>query len=190
MKSLKHTPLIELSGIIMLLIMMIIPFFLSDPEEALSSTIESFSSSHHLYSFIITILLIFFGSGSVIFSWEHFNGLPFQRFTLLLFGCTFIFASILAHSWLYNISIDNIPLQTVHRCIAGISVISFSILAISTAFLLSEHRGRNVSFLSGTAALFGVFLQSELKGSAGLWQRFIILVFAGWLIYINRYSEL
>jgi hypothetical protein len=189
MKPGKPKTAFELSCIIMLLIMMSFPV-ITDPEKAFSSTLECYSSDHHFYSFIMTSLLVFFGISSVMFTWKHIKRLAFQRFALISTTGTFIVAAILANPRFYNGLISSIPVKTIHRCFAGISVISFSFLAISTSFLLSDARGKKISFCAGIAVLVGALLQSEMIAFAGLWQRMIILVFAGWLLYINRYSEL
>lgn len=179
-----------ISSIQLLLVMMILPFGIIDPAEALSSTLESFSSDRPLYSFLITVVLILFGVTSTISGWKLYRGLAFQRFMMLAFGCTFIAASVFTNIELYNSLNYSLSGETVHRYFSGMAVISFSVLAASTAFILSENRGRMISFLTVAAVIICVLIQSESEKSAGLWQRLIIALIAGWILYISKYSEL
>jgi hypothetical protein len=190
MKSGYRKSAVLISSILLLLVIMILPFAIIDPAEALTFTLDEFSSGRPLYSLLITIVLILFGVISTISGWKLFEGLAFQRFMILAFGCTFIAAAVFTNIELYNSLNYSVSGETVHRCFSGMAVISFSVLAASTAFLLSESRGRMISFLVVAAVILSVLIQSESEKYDGLWQRMILAIIAGWMLYIYKYSEL
>jgi len=190
MKLRDHISAIGFTGIIMLLTIVVFPMIISDPAEALLSGISTLSSEHPLYSWVVTGFFVLFGVNSIISGWKHFDGLAFQRFMLTVFGCTFAAAAISGHLVIYENFTVGLPFPLAHRYFAGMAVISFTALATSTALILSDNRGRMISFFSGVAVVFGALIQSESEAYAGLWQRIILVIITGWMIYISKYSEL
>jgi hypothetical protein len=186
-KNQIETPLI--TGSLLQLTVILLPVIYIKPADMLKVTLPELCEAHPGYSYLVTGLLVIFGTDSVISGWKHMEGLAFTRFMLVLFGFTFTASSLLNYFSHNNSLASEMPLSIIHRCLAGMTLISFSAMTFSAAFVLDDERNRKRSFLAGFAIILLSIFQIESVRFAGLWQKLILLIISGWIIAITRYTD-
>jgi hypothetical protein len=190
MKAIKKLSNPKISGSIILVLIVLFPLLYPAMAESRLSPAGSFLSGHLTYSYIVPILVIFFSVSSIIILWRKFDGQVLMRFMLLVFGSSISATAIFAHMGVYNGLDADVQLNTAYSYFAVLAVISFSALALSSAILQSESKGRLISFLSAITVIISALAQNEAGLAHGQWQRIILSIFIGWIIYISSYSEL
>jgi hypothetical protein len=153
-------------------------------------TLPELYSRLHGYSYLVTGLLIVYGISLICAGWRFCNNLAFRKFMLLLFGSSFVAASLFLHLSQYEGFSGQGSIMMVHRYFAGMSMISFVMLVVSIALASSDDYTRNISILAGVAIIVSVIFQSESLNAAGLWQKLIIVIISAWFAAISRNGDL
>ncbi len=183
---------IKLSGIrylritysLLLLVMFILPFFSDDAYSIIKNTTSHLGAQNSPNAWIMNITFILVGMSCIIEAFLRLKRLWFQRIVLCIFGLSFAFTGIFRHAPI----IEGIPFDLMedklHSVFASIVGFSFTIFAISTAFIEKKTMLRALAVIAGVTATILSIMMSFLPPYSGIWQRMILVVSFCWLIFM------
>ncbi len=168
--------------ILVLLTMFILPFFSVAEYSIIRNTLSELGAQAAPNAWIMNLMFVSLAIGSVIAGWGYFNCHMFQRIILLLFGISLILLAVFNHAPVNPETQFDIMEDGWHSYFACTAVFSFTILSITTGFILEKPQERFVAMATGISAIFFSVMMSEADQLAGVWQRLIFIISFGWMI--------
>jgi hypothetical membrane protein len=168
--------------IMLLLVMFILPFYSVDGYSLLMNTTSHLGAQHAPNAWIMNSTFTFLGSACILEAWMYVKKYWIQTILLIIFGSGLILTSIFQHAPInegmpYSVFEDN-----THSLFASVVGFSFTLFAVSVAFIEKTNRKRILALFIGLFATGLSLLMFNVPNYAGLWQRILFIVTFGWLI--------
>lgn len=184
------TIILTTSFTLLLLAMFVVPF-VSRPESSITvNTINDLGAQSASLSWIINIILVMLSVCSLFAAWEHYEGLLFHKMILIIFGISLSLMAFFNHSPGDLSMPSNIVEDAWNRYFTGSMILSFIILALSTALILDRNKERVLSFCAGAIMILLTILTDRLDEYAGIWQRLEMLIMFGWMIRMFKNNHI
>ena len=169
--------------IFMLLVIFILPLFSVETYSVIKNTISQLGAQGAPSAWVMNITFISLGVGSVIGGWALLKGYWFHRITLLIFVISIISTAFFQHAPIDNNLKYNITEDNIHSLFATITGFSFTVFAISSAFIVEQNIDRILAISIAILATLLSIMMFEFDNYLGVWQRAIFITSFGWLIY-------
>ena len=106
-----------------------------------------------------------------------------HRVLLIVFGLSLIGAGIFSHTPINTEMAYSQTEDFYHSIASSLTGFSFTIFAISSAFIESKNKRKVIAVLVGFIAVGLSILMMNLPQYAGIWQRLIFTISFTWIIY-------
>ena len=168
---------------LMILCMFILPAFSVPEYSIIGNTLNELGAQSAPNAWIMNLIFIMLGFGSVVAGWKYFDGFLFHRIILGLFCISLILMALFNQAPVspdigYNKLEDGW-----NAYFTATASISFIILSFATSFIMERQRDRIISLTVGISAVFLSVLMSEAHQFAGILQRLQFVISFGWIIY-------
>jgi hypothetical membrane protein len=169
--------------------MFILPLFSVTEYSLIRNTLSDLGAQSAPYAWIMNSVFVSLAAGSIIAGWEYFEGLMLQRIILVLLGISLLLMAFFNHAPVTPDIKFNIREDGWHAYFACTTVFSFTILSITTSFILERPQERLLARAAGISVVFLSVLMSEADQLAGVWQRLIYIISFGWMIFSFKTRE-
>lgn len=170
--------------------MMVLPFF-SVPEYVIfKNTTSHLGAQNAPNAWIMNLSFILIGAATIHEMWKALGAFWFQKIIISVFAIGLIMTGIFHHAPI----VEGIPFSDfqdqMHSIFASIVGFSFTLFAISIAFIEEEKNRRIIAFIVCLGSMAISVLIFTVPDFAGIWQRIMFIGAFGWLIdYINRLKK-
>ena len=182
MKNTVITGLV-ITFILMVCAMFILPLFSGPEYSMVRNTLNDLGAQSSKGAWIMNLIFIMLGFGSVVAGWKYFEGFLFHRIILGLFGISLILMALFNQAPVSPDIRYNKLEDGWNAYFTVTAAISFIILAFATSFIMEWQRDRIISLAVGISAIFLSVLMSEAHQLAGIFQRLQFVISFGWIIY-------
>jgi hypothetical membrane protein len=189
MKAKRKISMLAAAYSLMLLVMFLLPFFSTSEYSITSNTLDELGAQNTANAWVMNITFIILGISSVISGWASFEGFTLHRILLVLFGISLSLIAFFRHAPLNPDIPYNITETGIHAYFACTALISFIVLSIATGFIMDRQHQRLLAVTAGLSAILLSVLTSESDHLAGVWQRLLFIISAGWMIYNFKTRE-
>ena len=174
--------------ILMLLVMFILPFSIPD-YSIVMNTADDLGAQAAPYAWIMNFTFIFLAIASLIAGWPFFVGHAFHRSILVFSVISLMLSAIFNNAPLDPHISYNLTESGLHEYFSCSAVFSFAILCLSTGFILEREYNKLLAAISGLSAIILLILTAESNNLAGIWNRFLLIISFGWMIYCFKTTE-
>lgn len=186
MKKYNEIVILAAAYVLMLLVIFILPFYSVPEYSIIRNTASQLAAQSAPNAWMMNFTFISLGLGSIIAGWRFLDGFSFHRMILSIFGLSLTLTAFFGHAPVnagIGYSLSENEWHSYFACITGIS---FTLFAVSTAFILQGKNQRIMAVAAGSAATILSVLIFEAEQVTGVWQRLIFIICFGWLIYTFR----
>lgn len=164
-------------------IMFILSFYSVDTYSIIKNTTSHLGAQEAVNAWIMNASFIIVGVSCLIEAWLYLREFWFHKIVLSVFALGLIFTAIFRHvPIIKGVSFD--PLEdALHSVFATIVGFSFTVFAVSAAFIEKETRHRAMDVTVGLVATALSALMFYLPDYSGIWQRAIFIISFTWLIF-------
>lgn len=189
MKAGTEYKILAAGSLLLLLAMLLVPFLTVPAFSVTANTISDLGSQENPNGWIMNSVIIVVAISVVVAGWGYYEGFVFHRSILVLFGIslslTAIFNQAAAdHSFQYIGNED-----TWHLYFTCTTSLSFIILTSATALILERERERFLALATSVSVLVLSILMYKSDTTDGIWNRLILLIVFGWMMYNFRKRE-
>lgn len=170
--------------IILLGVSMILPFFSVEGYRIIENTTSHLGAQQAPFAWVMNGTFIILGLASVIAGWKPLKGFYFQRAVLFVFGISLVGVAIFQHSPIVPDLAYDVLEDHLHSIFANIVGTSFTLFAVSMAFIEKSKRKRLQAVgiaVVASALSIGMFLFPQF---GGVLQRGMFFLSFGWLIVV------
>ncbi len=172
------------SFLLLLPIMFVLPFYSVDTYSIVKNTTSHLGAQSTTNAWIINVAFVLVGISCVLEAWLHLGKYWFHKILLTIFGLSLVFTGIFHHAPIIEGVIFNSIEDRLHSIFATIVGFSFTILAISSAFIEKAVKHRIINIVVGFTATILSMLMLYLPDYSGIWQRAIFIISFAWLIFM------
>jgi hypothetical membrane protein len=181
--------LLESSYLTGFLAMFILPVFGAPGYSIIRNTLSELGAQSAPFAWIMNSVFIILALSSIIAGWEYFEDFLLHRIVLLLCSASLMLTAFFNHAPANPDILYNIKESGWHAYFAGTAILSFTILSISTSFILEKQYDRILSVTAGISIILLSLLMSEAERYSGIWQRLVYIITFGWMIYMLKTRE-
>ena len=175
--------------LILLLVIIILPFYSVESYSILENTTSHLGAQHAPYAWVMNTTFVLLGIESMLSGWPYLKGYGFHKLALLLFGFSLIGAAIYQHAPIVAGVAFDAKEDRMHSVFSSLTGASFTVFAISAAFILMNRTAKISALLIGVLAVLLSFLIFTVPEFRGVWQRALFIVAFGWLIVLFSGQE-
>jgi hypothetical membrane protein len=190
MKTGVKNRVFEAACILLLAGMFTVPFLNVPPFSIISDTLSDLGAQGTSFSWIINSLLLFSSICALVAGWEYYEGFAFQRIILAFFSISMIMAAFINQSPAGQVTLINTGEDAWHSFFCGTASLSFIMLSLATAFILDNNYERVLTTLAGLSVLLLTVITGRWEQTVGIWQRVILIIMFGWMVFTFRQREL
>lgn len=172
------------SFLLLLPIMFVLPFYSVDTYSIVKNTTSHLGAQSTTNAWIINVAFVLVGISCVLEAWLHLGKYWFHKILLSIFGLGLVFTGIFHHAPIIEGVIFNSVEDRLHSIFATIVGFSFTIFAISSAFIEKAIKHRIINIVVGFTATILSILMLYLPVYSGIWQRAIFIISFAWLIFM------
>lgn len=169
--------------------MFLLPFFSVESYSIIKNTTSHLGAQHAPHAWIMNLTFLLLGIFSIVGGWKFYQGFWFHRILLICFGLALIFAAFYKHAPIDSGIEYDVQEDKLHSLFSTITGFSFTLLAISTSFILKQKTDRLIALAIGIMAVSLSILMFKFVDLMGIWQRLIFIFSFGWMIYVFRFRE-
>jgi hypothetical membrane protein len=170
--------------LILLLVIFILPFYSVESYSILQNTTSHLGAQHAPYAWVMNTTFILLGLGSMLSGWPYLKGYGFHKLALLIFGFSLIGAAICQHAPIVEGMAFDTAEDRMHSIFSSLTGASFTVFAISAAFILRHKMAKFSAVSVGVLAILFSVLIFTVPEFQGLWQRALFIIAFGWLIVL------
>lgn len=168
---------------LLLVIMLVLPYYSTPNYSITSNTTSHLGAQGSPHAWLMNLIFILLGLTSIISGWKTLKPYLFHRTLLLIFGTSLIGAGIFRHAPIMEgVAVDTFQDQ-MHSIFASITGFSFTLLAISAAFIVPTFIEKIAAIVIGLIASLLSYLMFELPEYMGVFQRLIFVTAFSWMIW-------
>jgi hypothetical membrane protein len=175
--------------LILLLVIFILPFYSVESYSILQNTTSHLGAQHAPYAWVMNTTFVLLGIGSMLSGWPYLKGYGFHKLALLLFGFSLIGAAIYQHAPIVAGVAFDAKEDRMHSLFSSLTGASFTVFAMSAAFMLRHRTAKISALLVGVLAVLLSVLIFTVPEFRGIWQRALFIVAFGWLIVLFSGQE-
>ncbi len=168
----------------MILVIFILPFYSIENYHIIRNTTSQLGAQNTPNAWIMNMTFVMLGILSIVSGWAILKGFYFHRTVLLIFGISLMLTAVFRHAPISADLLYNVKHDQLHSFFASLTGFSFTLFAISTAFINENKWHRVLAILVGILATVLSILMFNILEWAGLFQRFIFMISFGWMIYL------
>lgn len=165
-------------------VIFILPFYSSELYSIIRNTTSQLGAQHTPNAWIMNLTFILLGLGSIASGWGVLRGYAFHRVVLILFGLSLVLTAFFHHAPIDKSVEFDLQQDWLHSLFASTTGFSFTIFALSVAFIVQKKIDGIIAAGAGILATALSMLMFNLPDWMGIWQRFIFILCFGWLIYL------
>ncbi|MDD4000261.1 MAG: DUF998 domain-containing protein [Bacilli bacterium] len=170
--------------IVLILVIFILPSFSVETYSIIKNTTSHLGAQNAVNAWIMNVTFILVGISCVLEAWLHLQKYWFHKILLSVFGLALVFTGVFRHAPIIEGVIFNPLEDKLHSVFATIVGISFTIYAVSSAFIEKAIKHRIIDIIVGFTATSLSMLMICLPDLFGIWQRSIFIVSFVWLIFM------
>ncbi|MFI0431214.1 DUF998 domain-containing protein [Mariniflexile sp. HMF6888] len=168
----------------MLIVIFILPIFSLESYSLLKHTTSQLGGQNMPYAWIMNMVFIFLGLGSILASWNYLSGYFLHRILILIFGTVLVLTAFYSHAPIENSIPYNIEEDKVHSYLAKITGFSFTFFAIAMAFIIRDRTNIIIAIVVAIIDTLFSIIMFDILEFTGIFQRAIFILSFGWLIYV------
>lgn len=169
--------------LLILLLMFLLPLFSVPGYSIIRNTVCELGAQSSPHAQIINFTFVFLAIGSVVEGWAFFEGCTLHRILLILFGISLTLIAFFNHAPVDADIRYNLKEAGFHTYFSCTALFSFIILTIATSFIMERQHERFLAIATGLSAIILSVLTSEYDQLAGVWNRLLLIISFGWMIY-------
>lgn len=178
------------AGSLLLLLGMFIAPLITIPSYSITTnTISDLGSQENPNGWLINSIIIVTALSSVIAGWGYYEGFIFHRSILMLFGISLSLAAIFNQVSVVHSFQNNVNENIWHLYFTCTTLLSFVILTSATALIREREGERLLALATAVSVLALSILMYRSDKTDGIWNRLILLVVFGWMMYNFRKRE-
>jgi hypothetical membrane protein len=170
--------------ILLILVMFILSFFSVDTYSIIKNTTSHLGAQNAVNAWIMNVTFMLVGISCVLEAWLHLRKYWFHKIILSIFGLALIFTGVFRHAPIIEGVIFNPMEDKLHSIFATIVGFSFTIYAVSSAFIEKATKHRVIDIIVGFIATTLSMLMLFLPDYSGIWQRSMFMISFVWLIFM------
>ena len=175
--------LLPFAYLLMLAIIFILPSFSAEGYSITAHTTSELAAQHAPNAWVMNLTFIFLGVSSFLDGWRVLDNFWFQKIIIAIFGLALVLTAFFQHAPIDpNLAFD-VGEDNMHSWFASITGLSFTVFAISSAFIETSRSRKILAVSIGIFATLLSMLIFNLPDYAGIWQRLIFISAFGWLIF-------
>lgn len=171
---------------LLLVVMLVLPYYSTPNYSITSNTTSHLGAQGSPHAWLMNIIFILLGLTSIVSGWRALKTYFFHRLLLLVFGVSLIGAGIFRHAPITEGVTVDIFQDQMHSVFASITGFSFTLLAISAAFIVPTLIEKIIALTIGLIASLFSYLMFELPEYMGIFQRLIFLTAFSWMIWFFK----
>ncbi|MDP3965028.1 MAG: DUF998 domain-containing protein [bacterium] len=168
--------------ILLLFIMFILPYYSAEEYSILKNTTSQLGAQHAPNAWIMNITFCLLGIACMLEAWIYLKTFWVHKILLTIFGTGLILTAVFRHEPI----IEGIPYNdfesALHSLFATIVGFSFTLFAISAAFIEKRNSKKLLAVLVGLIATGLSVLMITVTDYTGIWQRLIFIISFAWLM--------
>ncbi len=168
---------------LMVLVMFILPFYTAEGYSLLKHTTSQLGAQSTPHAWVMNGVFFLLGGACILEGWVHLKNFRFQQILLTTFGASLFLAGVFRHAPLNPGVSFNVLEDQLHSVMANIVGFSFTLLAVSAAFIEKTTGRRILALLVGASSVIFSLLMFFMTGLTGLWQRSMFILSFAWLIF-------
>ena len=168
--------------LLLLPIMFVLSFYSADTYSIIKNTTSHLGAQSTPNAWLMNAAFVIVGIACVLEAWLHLGRFWFHKILLSIFGLSLAFTGIFHHAPIIEDVIFNSLEDRLHSIFATIVGFSFTIYAISSAFIEKAVKHRIIDIAVGFTATILSLLMIYLPDYSGIWQRAIFIITFIWLI--------
>lgn len=180
---------IKWAFLILFLVMFVLPFFSAEGYSIIKHTTSELGAQNTKNAWVMNFSFIVMGLACIIESNRYLKGFLMHRILLIVFGLSLIGAGIFGHTPINKEIAYSQTEDFYHSIASSVTGFTFTVFAISSAFILSNNKSRIIAIVVGIIAVGLSALMMYVTEYAGVWQRLIFIVSFTWLIYFFNNLE-
>jgi len=168
--------------LLMLPVMFLLSFFSVDTYSIIKNTTSHLGAQGAPNAWIMNAAFILVGLSSILEAWLHLGNYWLQKILLSIFGLGLIFVGIFHHAPIIEGVAFNVFEDKLHSIFASLVGLTFTVYAISSAFIEKARKYRIIDLAVGIIATMLSVLMFYLPDYSGIWQRTLFVISFTWLI--------
>jgi len=165
-------------------IMFLLAFYSVDTYSIIKNTTSHLGAQNTPNAWIMNVAFIIIGISCVLEAWLHLGRFSFHKIILCVFGLSLMLTGIFHHRPIIEGVDFNHFEDKLHSVFASIVGFSFTIFAVSSAFIEKVIKHRIIDISVGFIATMLSMLILYLPDYSGIWQRLIFIISFIWLIFM------
>jgi len=170
--------------LLLLPVMFILPFYSADSYSIIKNTTSHLGAQNTPNAWIMNMAFVLVGTFCVLEAWLHLREFWFPKILLSIFGLGLVFTGMFQHAPIIEGVIFNSLEDKLHSIFSTIVGFSFTVLAISSAFIEKAAKQRIIDIAVGFTATALSILMFYYPDYSGIWQRAIFIISFTWLIFL------
>ncbi len=179
----KSVSLLLTAYILLLLVMFILPFYSESSYSIVSNTTSHLGAQHAPNNWIMNITFMLLGLSTIYTGWKLLHPFIFHKIVLTVFGFALFFAGVFQHASIIPTKPIDIQADNIHSFFASLTGFSFTLFAISSAYIQKLNQQKMLALGIGTAATLLSILMFTYPSFMGIFQRLIFISSFGWMIH-------
>lgn len=169
--------------IVLILVMLILPYYSAEGYSMFKHTTSHLGAQNTPNAWIMNIVFCLLGIACILEGLFHLRQYWVHKILLTIFGVGLILVGIFQHAPIVEEIPYNLSEDKMHSLFATVVGLSFTIFAISAAFIEKTNTKRILALLVGLIATGLSILMFSVIDFAGLWQRLMFIISFAWLIF-------
>ena len=180
----RYSKILILAGayVLVLLAMFILLFYSVPGYSLVRNTLSQLGAQVTPNAWIMNFIFISLGIGSITAGWNYNKKFVFHRIYLFIFGASLVFTAFFNHAPLSPEIQYNLVEDGWHSYFACSTGLPFTILAITTSYLLEKKTDKMLGVTTGISVIILSILMFDADQFKGIWQRLIFIIRFGWMI--------
>ena len=169
--------------LVMIPVIFLLPYFSLPEYNMVEHTTSQLAAQQTPRAWIMNAVFLLLGLASIVEAWTLLRSFWLHQILLTIFGWSLIMTAIFQHAPIP----EHLPFDAnedyLHSIFAKMTGWSFTIFAISAAFIERSKYQRISALAVGVLAIVLSILMFAVPQFAGVWQRGIFLICFGWLVF-------
>jgi len=165
-------------------VIFILPFYGAEGYSIIKNTTSQLGAQNTPNAWIMNLTFILLGSSVILDGWRFLGNFWFHKIVLIVFGGALIMAAFFRHAPITANTPFDVSEDKLHSVFATITGTSFTLFAISAAFIEKTFQRKIWAFSTGIIATALSIMMFTLTDYTGIWQRLLLIISFAWLIFL------
>lgn len=171
---------------LLIVVMFVLPLFSFPGYSVVSNTTSHLGAQQAPGAWVMNGVFIVLGLACGIDGWRRLGNYWFHKIVLSVFALALVFTAIFRHAPVVAAGQYNVMHDQLHSVFAIIVGFSYTLFAVSAAFVESSVARVAAAVAAAVLATFFSLLMFSLPEWAGIWQRAMFIVCFAWLIWFMQ----